>query len=69
MVRLNAWGLSGTEGTSSASNFIGTMDDQALVFKVNGQKAGRLDHIDANVFFGGKQRSESGQWSEQYTDR
>ncbi|MDN5203266.1 tail fiber domain-containing protein [Fulvivirgaceae bacterium BMA10] len=30
---LNAWGLDGSTGTTAGTNFVGTTDDQALVFK------------------------------------
>lgn len=47
---VNAWGLSGNSGTSSTNNFIGTIDDQPLMFKVNNSSSG---------FIGSKQTSTS----------
>lgn len=38
-----AWGLSGNAGTKYGVNFIGTADTQNLMFKVDGQLAGRLE--------------------------
>jgi len=35
----NAWSLSGNSGTSPGTDFLGTTDNKALVFKVNGQRA------------------------------
>jgi|GEM_PF-2982732 len=37
-----AWRTKGNTGTSEANNFIGTIDDVALNFRVNNQKAGRI---------------------------
>jgi hypothetical protein len=36
------WSLTGNTGTSAGVNFLGTTDNQALQFKVNGQRALRL---------------------------
>ena len=48
----NFWGLSGNAGTVNNTNFIGTTDNVPLNFKVNNQKAGRIDPTFNNVFFG-----------------
>jgi hypothetical protein len=40
---LNAWGLLGNAGTVDGTNFIGTTNNVALNFRVNNQKAGRID--------------------------
>ncbi len=45
-----SWSLTGNSGTSSATNFIGTTDNQDLIFKVNNQKAGQLGG--SNTSFG-----------------
>jgi hypothetical protein len=37
------WKLGGNADTSPGSDFVGTTDDRALVFKVNGQRAFRLE--------------------------
>ena len=37
------WTLSGNSGTSAASDFIGTIDNQSLKFKVNNQQYGLID--------------------------
>ena len=39
LISLGGWSLSGNAGTNSASSFLGTTDNQPLVFKVNGHKA------------------------------
>ncbi|MEI6348558.1 MAG: tail fiber domain-containing protein [Bacteroidota bacterium] len=39
----NNWTLTGNAGTSAATNFIGTTDNVVLNFKVNNQKAGRIE--------------------------
>lgn len=36
------WSLTGNAGTDTATNFIGTTDDQPLVFKIDGTVAGML---------------------------
>jgi hypothetical protein len=48
---INAWGLNGNSGTTAA-NFIGTTDNQSLVFKVNNLHAGKLDVVNGSVAFG-----------------
>lgn len=45
------WGLSGNSGTSE-NNFIGTTDQNSLVFKLNNTFSGKLDLLKGNVFFG-----------------
>lgn len=47
-----AWSLTGNAGTVDGTNFIGTTDDIPLNFRVNNQKAGRIDHILGNTFLG-----------------
>jgi hypothetical protein len=39
----NAWSLIGNAGTNPASNFIGTTDAQAFLFKENNQQVGRFE--------------------------
>ncbi len=46
------WSTLGNAGTSTVSNFIGTTDNVALLFKVNGNKSGTIDHILNNAYFG-----------------
>ena len=50
----DAWKLTGNIGTNPSLNFIGTSDAQPLIFKANGQKAGRIDYLNttANTSFG-----------------
>src|SRR5688572_8959642 len=43
------WLLTGNSGTNPATNFLGTTDDQPLVFKVNNIRQGYLSN---NIFFG-----------------
>jgi hypothetical protein len=49
----NTWSLTGNSGTSSSANFIGTTDSQPLNFKVNSNKAGKID-LFGNTAFGFK---------------
>jgi trimeric autotransporter adhesin len=50
----SAWNLTGNSGTTPGVNFIGTTDDQALEFKVNGHRVLRLESGsgDGNVLGG-----------------
>ncbi len=48
----SGWGLAGNSGTVDGTNFIGTSDDAPLNFRVNNQKAGRIDAASSNAFFG-----------------
>jgi hypothetical protein len=50
--KAKGWSLTGNSGTTPATNFIGTTDVQPLIFKVNNQKAGSLDYLNANTGFG-----------------
>ena len=54
IISSNAWSTTGNSGTSSTTNFIGTLDSQALRFKIVNQKAGLLefDPSKANTAFG-----------------
>jgi trimeric autotransporter adhesin len=45
-------GIKGNANTDSAINFIGTSNPQALVFKVNNQRAGFLGYGTSNTSFG-----------------
>jgi len=49
---LLAWKTGGNSGTLDASHFIGTTDNVPFNIKVNNQKAGRIDHISWNSFYG-----------------
>ena len=48
------WSLTGNAGTNASTNFIGTIDAQPLVFKVNNTRAGYIeyDSSKANTSFG-----------------
>lgn len=47
------WGLTGNSGTDTATNFIGTTDDEPLRIKVNNQQAGLiLNNSPFNTFWG-----------------
>ena len=49
----NSWALTGNAGTNPAVNFVGTTDDVALNFRVNNQRAGRIDNsAGSNTFLG-----------------
>ncbi len=48
----SGWSLTGNSGTNPSTNFIGTTDNQSLVFKVNNQKAGILEANYDNTGFG-----------------
>ncbi|MBK8472139.1 MAG: hypothetical protein IPL33_08160 [Sphingobacteriales bacterium] len=46
----SGWNLTGNAATNPSTNFIGTTDDQPLLFRVNNQKAGTLNT--GNTAFG-----------------
>ena len=46
------WSLLGNSGSTPGTNFIGTTDAKALIFKTNNQTSGILDPIGYNVGFG-----------------
>ena len=47
-----AWKRNGNTGTDTAVNFIGTVDDMPLRFKINNQWAGQWDPNNGNYFIG-----------------
>ncbi len=47
-----SWDINGNTGTIDGTNFIGTTDNVPLNFRVNNQKAGRIDNILNNAFYG-----------------
>jgi trimeric autotransporter adhesin len=47
-----SWSLNGNSGTNAATNFIGTTDNQDLVFKVDDDPAGRIDNFYAGTYLG-----------------
>jgi hypothetical protein len=51
-VATSAWSLTGNLGTLASTNFIGTTDDQDIVFKRFGAKAGLLSLASGNTAFG-----------------
>jgi len=46
------WSLEGNEGTDPTIQFIGTTDNSPLNFRVNNEKAGKVDGTAANTFLG-----------------
>lgn len=46
------WLLGGNAGTNEATDYLGTSDNIPLNFKVNAQRAGKIDHLKENAFFG-----------------
>jgi hypothetical protein len=48
----SGWGLTGNTGTSEATNFLGTTDNQALRFRINNTWAGELNPVTFNVYLG-----------------
>jgi hypothetical protein len=43
---LNFWSLTGNSGTNPSANFVGTTDNQPLVFKVNSRRAMRYAYVE-----------------------
>ena len=50
-VHAQSWSTTGNAGTNSATNFIGTTDNQPLVFKINGAEKMKLSPNGRLVFF------------------
>lgn len=48
----SAWLLLGNAGTVDGTNFLGTTDNIPLNFRVNNEKAGKIDHLLLNTFMG-----------------
>ena len=46
------WQIGGNTGTNPSANFIGTVDNIPLVFRVNNLEAGRIDQVNSNVSLG-----------------
>ena len=46
------WSLTGNAGTTAGTNFIGTTDNQPIIFKVAGVVAGMIDSLPKNVSLG-----------------
>jgi len=46
----NGWNLTGNSGTTPGTHFLGTIDDKALVFKVNNTKSGELSSGSSTSF-------------------
>jgi hypothetical protein len=46
------WSITGNAGTNSSTNFLGTTDNQSLVFKANNQLSGKIDVSLNNTLFG-----------------
>jgi trimeric autotransporter adhesin len=47
-----AWSTTGNTGTNAAADFIGTTDNNALVFKTNNIESGRISPALNSIFFG-----------------
>ena len=48
----NGWNLAGNIGTNPANQFIGTIDNQPLRFRLNNLHAGELNPLNGNIFWG-----------------
>ncbi len=48
----SGWSLTGNSGTTSGTNFVGTIDNVPLTFKVYNQIGGKIDHQHANTSLG-----------------
>jgi hypothetical protein len=51
---LPRWSLTGNSGTNPATNFIGTTDEQPLLFRINNQPSGIIDSALGNTALGFK---------------
>lgn len=57
------WHLTGNSGTTTGTNFIGTTDNQDLMFKVNNQQAGLITDNGRNTLFGVGSGTSTGQYN------
>src|SRR4030095_3384881 len=48
----NAWSLTGNGGIDPANQFLGTIDNRPLRFRINNIQAGELHPMNGNIFFG-----------------
>ena len=48
----SGWSLSGNSGTIPAAQFIGTTDDNPLMFRINYKFAGKIDSVNEQTFLG-----------------
>lgn len=48
----DAWLIGGNTGTVDSVNFLGTVDNEPLSFRVNNEFAGRIDHLRPNTSYG-----------------
>ena len=46
------WNLTGNAGTNPTNQFVGTIDNKALRFRVNNIQAGELNPANGNIFLG-----------------
>src|SRR6187397_2907371 len=51
-ISTGSWSTTGNSGTNPTSNFIGTIDNQPLRFRVNNIGAGEINPVTGNSFFG-----------------
>ncbi len=49
LIQNNDWHITGNAGTTAGTNFLGTTDAQALMFKVNGQQSGYISDNATNT--------------------
>ena len=47
-----AWGIDGNSNITDDTHFFGTTNSVPLSMRVNNQKAGRIDHLNGNAFWG-----------------
>src|SRR5689334_6516122 len=47
-----SWSTTGNAGTNPATNFLGTTDNQPLMFRVNNVKAGEVNPSNGNIYLG-----------------
>ncbi len=52
MTDLSGWKTNGNNGTNPSTNFLGTTDNQPLVFRVNNTLSGKIESSSSNTFLG-----------------
>ena len=51
-VRSQTWNLGGNSATNPATDFLGTSDNEPLIFRINSQFSGKIDSVSGLTFFG-----------------
>ena len=51
-MQAQSWSLTGNAGTNPVTNFVGTRDNNPLLFRINNRFAGKIDSVSGLSFLG-----------------